>query len=56
MRTRSVASLLIDYTDKATVVAYKGKVVYKNPSRSNYNITHAARVDLYQSEWVVFRT
>ena len=34
----------------------KGQVVYKNPARNNYNITHATRTDVYKREWVLFET
>lgn len=32
------------------------QTVYKHPARPNYNITHTARKDLYEPEWVVYQT
>jgi hypothetical protein len=51
----------IDYSDKEQVIAFanklgKGMTVYKDPSRSNYNITHTSRTDQYLPDWVVFQT
>ena len=52
----------IDWMNKEQVVKLARKfhrpgleqVVYKNPLRSNYNITHASRTDLYDQSWVVW--
>jgi hypothetical protein len=53
----------MDWTDLKSVIAYArrlgpGMVVVKHDSRKNYNITHAARTDLYEiaSCTVHFRT
>lgn len=48
----------IDWCDEQSVVRYartfKSRMtVYKHPDRSNYNITHTSRTDLYLPEWVV---
>lgn len=54
----------INWEDKEAVIAYAkrmqeecavGLVVFKHPSRSNYNITFTDRSDQYDPEWVVFR-
>jgi hypothetical protein len=51
----------VNYFSKESVIAYakelgSGQVVYKNPERPNYNITHRSRKDLYEPEWVVYET
>jgi hypothetical protein len=48
----------IDWCDEQEVVRYartfKSRMaVYKHPDRENYNIAHASRIDLFQSDWVV---
>jgi hypothetical protein len=52
----------VDWNDKESVIAYakhlartavSDMVVFKHPSRSNYNITHAERTDRYEKAWVV---
>lgn len=51
----------IDWKDKKVVIAYakslgEGQLVYKDPSRDNYNITHNTRWKEINPEWVVFET
>lgn len=51
----------IDWHNKEAVIAYAmkfgiGMTVYKRPDRNNYNITHTARTDLYEPEWVIYQT
>lgn len=51
----------IDWCNKEQVIAYakqfgKGQTVFKNPTRSNYNITHTSRTDQYKKEWVVYQS
>lgn len=52
---------MVDYANRAAVIAYakrlgKGMTVYKHPDRTNFNITHTSRTDLYQTGWVVFQS
>ena len=49
----------MDWTNKIEVIKYaqrlgSGVVVYKHPSRNNFNITHSSRTDRFKKEWVVF--
>ena len=51
----------IDWCDKEQVIAYAkrfgaGQTVFKDTSRSNYNITHTSRIDQYKKEWVVYQS
>lgn len=51
----------VDWHNLESVKAYarrlgSGHIVMKDPNRSNYNICHAERTELYGPEMVVFRT
>lgn len=51
----------INWNDKTAVIAYANKLgpgmlVYKDPSRPNYNITHSTRWKEIDPSWVVHET
>ena len=51
----------IDWKDKDNVIAYakklgKGHIVFKHPSRDNYNITFVCRPDQYEGCEIIYKT
>jgi hypothetical protein len=51
----------INWTNKEAVIAYAkklgpGQLVYKDPSRPNFNIMHSTRWKEINPAWVIFET
>lgn len=57
-------ALHVDYNDLESCIALAKyleghgvkQVVFKHPSRDNYNITFKSRTDRYKPEWVVWQS